>query len=304
MAADTLRKNPAIDTERVITELAVGEALISMLDAKGSPTVTERAWLLAPSSQIGPITDAQRAEVSAMEKEEAAIHELIRVDASGFLLEGATSNMFAVLDGALAGTYANFTYKPSDIRSTVNDWLGRSQYNDPYFKGSIDEFRVYDFALPAEEVALNFQLGPDAAPLGPARFLAQAQDQTVGEGQAFALSPDVTGAPPFSFQWFRNSVVLPGATNKTLAGTAALADNGSGDPRTTAERLGLLQVADAGALTGWVEQVLAANAAEVERYRKGETKLLPFFVGQVMKASKGKADPTQVPHLLKERLGG
>jgi aspartyl-tRNA(Asn)/glutamyl-tRNA(Gln) amidotransferase subunit B len=85
---------------------------------------------------------------------------------------------------------------------------------------------------------------------------------------------------------------------------AALADNGSGDPRTTAERLGLLQVADAGALTGWVEQVLAANAAEVERYRKGETKLLPFFVGQVMRASKGKADPTQVPHLLKERLGG
>ncbi|HEY6059130.1 MAG TPA: Asp-tRNA(Asn)/Glu-tRNA(Gln) amidotransferase subunit GatB [Gemmatimonadales bacterium] len=85
---------------------------------------------------------------------------------------------------------------------------------------------------------------------------------------------------------------------------AALADNGSGDPRTTAERLGLLQVADAGALTGWVEQVLAANAAEVERYRKGEAKLLPFFVGQVMKASKGKADPTQVPRLLKERLGG
>ena len=85
---------------------------------------------------------------------------------------------------------------------------------------------------------------------------------------------------------------------------AALAENGSGDPRTTAERLGLLQVADAGALTGWVEQVLAANATEVERYRKGETKLLPFFVGQVMKASKGKADPTQVPRLLKERLGG
>jgi hypothetical protein len=63
VAADTLRKNPAIDTQQVITELAVGEALISMLDAKGSPTVTERAWLMPPSSQIGPITEAQRAEV-------------------------------------------------------------------------------------------------------------------------------------------------------------------------------------------------------------------------------------------------
>jgi DNA helicase HerA-like ATPase len=60
VAADTLRKNPAIDTERVITELAVGEALVSLLDEKGSPGIVERAWMLPPSSQIGPITDGQR----------------------------------------------------------------------------------------------------------------------------------------------------------------------------------------------------------------------------------------------------
>jgi len=60
VAADTLRRNPAIDTERVITELAVGEALVSLLDEKGSPGIVERAWMLPPSSQIGPITDAQR----------------------------------------------------------------------------------------------------------------------------------------------------------------------------------------------------------------------------------------------------
>ena len=50
-AADTLRPNPTLDVARAITELAVGEALISMLDAKGSPTVTERAWMLPPASQ-------------------------------------------------------------------------------------------------------------------------------------------------------------------------------------------------------------------------------------------------------------
>ena len=60
VAAETLRKNPAIDTERAITELAVGEALVSLLDEKGSPGIVERAWMLPPSSQIGPIADGQR----------------------------------------------------------------------------------------------------------------------------------------------------------------------------------------------------------------------------------------------------
>jgi DNA helicase HerA-like ATPase len=60
VAAQTLRQNPKIDTERAITELAVGEALVSFLDQKGSPGIVERAWMLPPSSQIGPITDGQR----------------------------------------------------------------------------------------------------------------------------------------------------------------------------------------------------------------------------------------------------
>jgi len=64
-AARTLRQNPAIDTERAITELAVGEALVSMLDAKGSPTVVDRAWILPPASRIGPLTAAERQAVIA-----------------------------------------------------------------------------------------------------------------------------------------------------------------------------------------------------------------------------------------------
>ena len=58
--ADTMRPNPKLDIEQVITELSVGEALVSLLDAKGSPTITERAWMFAPGSQIGPITPAER----------------------------------------------------------------------------------------------------------------------------------------------------------------------------------------------------------------------------------------------------
>ncbi len=62
-AAQTMRQNPAFDTERAITELAVGEALVSLLDEKGSPAVVERAWILPPASQIGPVSDAERAAI-------------------------------------------------------------------------------------------------------------------------------------------------------------------------------------------------------------------------------------------------
>ena len=59
-AAETFRANPKVDVEKAITELAVGEALVSFLDEKGRPTVVERAFVLPPTSQIGPITAAQR----------------------------------------------------------------------------------------------------------------------------------------------------------------------------------------------------------------------------------------------------
>jgi DNA helicase HerA-like ATPase len=58
--AETMRPNPKLDTTRVILELGVGEALISFLDAKGTPGITERAWVLPPGSQLGPITPEER----------------------------------------------------------------------------------------------------------------------------------------------------------------------------------------------------------------------------------------------------
>ena len=58
--AQTMRQKPGLDIETAITELAVGEALISFLDAKGRPGITERVFVLPPGSQIGPITSQQR----------------------------------------------------------------------------------------------------------------------------------------------------------------------------------------------------------------------------------------------------
>jgi aspartyl-tRNA(Asn)/glutamyl-tRNA(Gln) amidotransferase subunit B len=75
-----------------------------------------------------------------------------------------------------------------------------------------------------------------------------------------------------------------------------------GDPRAIAESLGLVQVADTGVLAAWVSDVLAAHPAEVARYRNGETKLIQFLLGQVMKASRGKADPKLAQRVLEEKL--
>ncbi|MCE7877703.1 MAG: DUF853 family protein [Betaproteobacteria bacterium PRO3] len=63
--ADTMRPNPKLDIGKAILELATGEALVSFLDAKGSPGVTERAWMFAPGSRIGPITADERAKLIA-----------------------------------------------------------------------------------------------------------------------------------------------------------------------------------------------------------------------------------------------
>ncbi|WP_191577067.1 helicase HerA-like C-terminal domain-containing protein [Achromobacter insolitus] len=59
-AAQTMRPNPGVDIEAAITELGVGEALVSLLDAKGRPMPTERAYIVPPGSRIGPATDAER----------------------------------------------------------------------------------------------------------------------------------------------------------------------------------------------------------------------------------------------------
>jgi DNA helicase HerA-like ATPase len=62
-AAETFRPNPKLDTARVITELGVGEALLSVLDAKGTPTMVERALVCPPRSRLRPLDEGERRQV-------------------------------------------------------------------------------------------------------------------------------------------------------------------------------------------------------------------------------------------------
>ncbi len=70
------------------------------------------------------------------------------------------------------------------------------------------------------------------------------------------------------------------------------------------EAKGLRQITDAGAIEGVIDAVMAANPAQLADYRSGKDKLFGFFVGQVMKATGGKANPAQLNELLKSKLGG
>jgi len=81
-----------------------------------------------------------------------------------------------------------------------------------------------------------------------------------------------------------------------------LFSEGVSPERFAAERE-LVQVSDAGELEGIVDAVLADNPAEVEEYKGGKSKLMAFFVGQIMKRTKGKANPALVNDLLQKKLG-
>uniref|UniRef100_UPI0032980522 helicase HerA-like domain-containing protein n=1 Tax=Salmonella enterica TaxID=28901 RepID=UPI0032980522 len=64
-AAETYRQNPAFDTQKAIVELGVGEALVSVLEGKGSPSMVERTLIAPPSARVGPLTQQERERIIA-----------------------------------------------------------------------------------------------------------------------------------------------------------------------------------------------------------------------------------------------
>ena len=73
-------------------------------------------------------------------------------------------------------------------------------------------------------------------------------------------------------------------------------------PSTIMDREGLRQISDTGALEKIVDEVIAANPKQVEQFRAGKTAVMGFLVGQVMKASRGQANPAAINELLRSKL--
>ncbi len=97
--------------------------------------------------------------------------------------------------------------------------------------------------------------------------------------------------------------------DKTISGKAAkevldyLMENEDASVDDTIEKLGLKQVTDTGAIEAMCDEIINANPEKVQQYQGGKEKLFGFFVGQVMKTSKGSADPQVVNEILKAKLG-
>lgn len=88
IAAQTFRPNPAFSTEAVITDLGIGEALVSVLDEKGSPTPVERVMVAPPGSRIGPLTAEERIEVMARSPYNAIYNQIIDRESAYEILKG------------------------------------------------------------------------------------------------------------------------------------------------------------------------------------------------------------------------
>lgn len=103
-AADTFRTNPALNTEAALTELAVGEALISMLDERGQPSVVERAFVRPPHSQIGPIQPQQRQQIIRESTVFGAYENVVDRESAYERLKGSVGANQPVDKGGASGT--------------------------------------------------------------------------------------------------------------------------------------------------------------------------------------------------------
>ncbi|MEG0975313.1 MAG: DUF853 domain-containing protein [Comamonas sp.] len=122
--ATTMRANPKIDIEAAITELAVGEALLSFLDEKGRPSVTERAFVVPPGSQLGPITTEQR-QVLLKNSLVAGVYEATVDRESAYEIIKARAGETSAADGskATAGSGGAAAQADSGLMGTLNDML-------------------------------------------------------------------------------------------------------------------------------------------------------------------------------------
>ena len=123
-AADTFRANPELNTAQVISELGVGEALVSFLDEKGRPNIVERAFILPPASQIGPITDDERKQLIAASIVAGVYEAAIDRESAYEILKGRAAAAPAAKGGADSGADSSSAASTSSWGSVLGGLLG------------------------------------------------------------------------------------------------------------------------------------------------------------------------------------
>jgi DNA helicase HerA-like ATPase len=120
-SAQTMRANPSLDIEKAITELAVGEALVSFLDEKGRPGITQQAFVMLPGSQLGPITPEQRKALLDNSLVAGVYEKAIDRESAYETLKGAQPTSAAGSNGTSS---ANNSSVPSSNETGDNGLLG------------------------------------------------------------------------------------------------------------------------------------------------------------------------------------
>jgi DNA helicase HerA-like ATPase len=117
-AATTMRPNPKLDVEAVITELGVGEALVSFLDEKGRPNIVERAFVAPPGSRLGPVTPEERAAIMKNSLVTGVYEKVVDRESAYEKLTGRVAGGGTAPAGAApAGTSGSSSQKPAAAES-------------------------------------------------------------------------------------------------------------------------------------------------------------------------------------------
>ena len=153
-AAETLRANPAFDAAAAITELGVGEALVSFLDEKGRPAMVERAFILPPASRIGPLTADERAAVIKGSLLFGHYEQAIDRESAYEILRGRSAQAPGSADGAPAGTAA-----PAPSGGGLGDVLGDIFGGAPAAKGGRRSDSLVETLAKSAARALGSQVG-------------------------------------------------------------------------------------------------------------------------------------------------
>jgi aspartyl-tRNA(Asn)/glutamyl-tRNA(Gln) amidotransferase subunit B len=197
-------------------------------------------------------------------------------------------------DDFLKDCRASLPELPDAKRARYEGELGLSAYNAAVLTADVTTARWFEELLAAT--------GKSGAEIGKA-----ASNWVISDlfGALNRLGRDITESPVSPAQ---GAALLSLVADGTLSGTLAkqvfeiMLETGD-DPDKIVEERGLKQTSDTGAIEAVIAEVMAANSDKVAEYRAGKDKLFGFFVGQVMKAMAGKANPGVVNALLKKALG-
>ena len=200
-------------------------------------------------------------------------------------------------DAFLEDCRASLPELPDDKRHRYENELGLSPYNAQVLTAEVETARWFELLL-----------GETATAAGkpPAEVAKQAANWLISElfGALNKLGLSLETSP-VTHQ--KGAALLSLVAKGTISGSAAkqvleiMLETGD-EPDAIVEREGLKQESDTGAIEAEVDKVLAANADKVEQYKAGKEALFGFFVGQTMKAMKGKGNPQVVNEILRQKL--